>query len=167
MSATKARGVALEPPTERQRRWPDSLTHHGGVDDLQPEIRQPDGPLRELWLWRSGGGGGFGALESREAAREQRVGEGIRGCGEHVGLARRVSCWAYGDRLCLREEQQTHRVHVACGEGFLHARREGARQTSQTSQGGEDSTRTSSENSRTSKCERVDRDSSKYHRESW
>ena len=36
-------------------------------------------------------------------------------------LARRVSCRAYSDRLCLREEQKPHRVHVACGEGFLHA----------------------------------------------
>ena len=113
--------MLVEPAAQRQRCGPDGLAHHGRVDDLQPEIGQPNRPLCVLRLRRSGGGGGLSALQSREATGEERVREGFRPCCEHVGLRRRISCWAHGGRLCLRE-QQPHRVHVARGEGFLHWR---------------------------------------------
>ena len=70
MSAANARGVVLEPATQRQSSGPDGLTHNGRVEDLQSEIGQPNDPLRVLRLRRSGGRGGFGALKSRETARE-------------------------------------------------------------------------------------------------
>ena len=119
MSAANARGMLVEPAAQCQRCGPDGLAHHGRVDDLQPEIGQPNRPLCVLRLRRSGGGGGLSALQSREATGEERVREGFRPCCEHVGLRRRISCWAHGGRLCLRE-QQPHRVHVARGERFLH-----------------------------------------------